>query len=258
MPTISFATLDDCADATGTVVVIDVLRAFTTAAVALHRGAARIELVADAGEAFARRREDPALLLAGEVDGRPVPGFDLSNSPVAMAAADVAGRTLVMRTTAGTQGVVRARRADRLLATSFAVASATARAIADDPAVTFVVTGAHSGLDGDEDRACADLIVAQLAAGGPVDPAAHVARVRASDAGRLFLDDDTQPWFDPADLEHAVVVDRFDFAMGVQRADGRAWLVPLAAPSLPAERDDGVEAAGAAGGEHAEGDPDQQ
>jgi 2-phosphosulfolactate phosphatase len=53
------ATLDTCAQATGTVVVIDVLRAFTTAAYAFAAGAADITLVGATEEAFALRERNP-------------------------------------------------------------------------------------------------------------------------------------------------------------------------------------------------------
>ena len=49
------ATLETCGEATGTVVVIDVLRAFTTAAYAFATGAADITLVGEIEEAFTLR-----------------------------------------------------------------------------------------------------------------------------------------------------------------------------------------------------------
>ena len=85
------------------VVVIDVLRAFSTAAVALDRGAVEIYPVLDVADAFDRRAREPDLVLMGETDCRPVPGFDMGNSPVAAAAFPFAGRRAVQRTTAGTR-----------------------------------------------------------------------------------------------------------------------------------------------------------
>ncbi|MCK9588887.1 MAG: 2-phosphosulfolactate phosphatase, partial [Terrimicrobiaceae bacterium] len=68
--------LDDAPDADA-VVVVDVLRAFSTAAVALARGAIEIYPVLDVAEAFERRAREPDLILMGETDCRPIPGFDL-------------------------------------------------------------------------------------------------------------------------------------------------------------------------------------
>ena len=47
-------------------IVIDVLRAFSTAAYAFDRGAARIVLVGDPSEAFALRQRWPHAVLVGE------------------------------------------------------------------------------------------------------------------------------------------------------------------------------------------------
>src|SRR5690606_18367462 len=118
---ISTATLDTCSVHSGLVVVIDVLRAFTTAAYAFHRGASEIILVSTVEEAFALRERFPGSLLMGEVDGIRVPGFDLGNSPAEVEAMDLSGRRLIHRTSAGTQGVVRSVRAKILLAASFVV-----------------------------------------------------------------------------------------------------------------------------------------
>jgi hypothetical protein len=52
--------------------------------------------------------------------------------------------------------------------------------------VTFVITGASLGRDGDEDLAAAELIAARLQGEDP-DPRRFTARVATSDAGRNFV-----------------------------------------------------------------------
>ena len=94
--------LSGAAVARGLVVVIDVLRAFTTAAYAFAGGATKILLVRTVEEALALRELVPDALLIGEVGGRLIPGLDLNNSPSVMAATEVAGRPLIQRTGAGT------------------------------------------------------------------------------------------------------------------------------------------------------------
>ena len=96
----------------GPVVVVDVLRAFTTAAYAFGAGATHIFLVGSVEEALDFKATNPGVLAMGENYGEKPPGFNFSNSPVEIATADVTGRTLVQRTSAGTQGVVQARRGD--------------------------------------------------------------------------------------------------------------------------------------------------
>lgn len=149
----------------------------------------------------------------GEVNALPVDGFDLPNSPSAIAATDLRGRQLIHRTTAGTQGACRALAAEQLFAASLVVARATAAAVAAlDPAVvTFVETGRRADNDGDEDVACADFLEGLLN-GAPPDSDEIQNRVRGSRAGRRFADP-AQPEFPAADLDHALEIDRFDFAM---------------------------------------------
>lgn len=225
---IGYCTLDDVSHCTGTVVVIDVLRAFTTAAVALAGGAGPYELVGTVDQAHRRRDERPDTLLVGEVEGHTAPGFDHGNSPTQLSRVDVRGRPVVQRSTAGTQGVVRARSATRILTTSFAVAGATARALAGDDEVWFCVTGAHSGRDGEEDRACGEYIAALLADHGPVDPGPYVDRVAASDAAAFFQKGQSDLPAD--DVPFAQVVDRFDFALEVRPCHGRLLLERLEVP----------------------------
>jgi 2-phosphosulfolactate phosphatase len=196
------------------VVVIDVLRAFTFEAWAFELGVSRVLAVDDAAHALTLAREVlPGSLAAGEVGGRPLEGFDLGNSPSDLRTRDVAGRVLVHRTSAGTQGLARTAGSDLVLAASFVNAGATARALTAAGArdVTFVVTGASLGRDGDEDLACAELIAARLLGEDP-DPAPYLARVPASDAGRVFAPDGPD-WAPPVDLELACEVDRFDLTL---------------------------------------------
>ena len=201
-----------------TVVVIDVLRSFTTAAVALARGATAIypvESIAAASALFARL---PDAVSVGAVGGGdPVPGFDFGNSPAALLAADLAGKNVVMSTAAGVRGLQRFRQARRLYAASLVCARATAAAIAAAGAdeVAFVITGEWVDRDGDEDIACADYLEALLRGEQPT-AADFVRRVRESDFGRRFTAG-TWPNLPFADLELAGQADRFDFAMPVRR-----------------------------------------
>jgi 2-phosphosulfolactate phosphatase len=225
------ATLETCAEATGTVVAIDVLRAFTTAAFAFHAGAEAITVVSTVEEAFALRDANPDWLIMGEERGLPVAGFDFSNSPAALADCDLSGRHLIQRTSAGTQGLVRSRNAQHLLAASLCCARATVAHIRTlrPERVTVVITGAHAGYGyrGDEDRACADYLEALMRGEEPPDIDSLTRRVRQSWAGRKFTDPG-QPQFLPIDLDYALAVDRFPFAMVVRRQGGRCVMTPRA------------------------------
>jgi 2-phosphosulfolactate phosphatase len=198
------------------VVVIDVLRAFSTAAVALDRGALEIFPVLDVAEAFERRARDPALVLMGETNCHPVPGFDLGNSPVAASAFPFLGRRAVQRTTAGTRGLVCCAEAPSLWAASFLVASATVAALQAEGCrrVAFVITGAVHYGSADEDLACAEWM-AELLRGSPLPVAPFLQRVRESVAAATFLDP-ASSLHAPADVDFCARADGFPFSMKVE------------------------------------------
>jgi 2-phosphosulfolactate phosphatase len=119
------AALEDCGKETDTVVVIDVLRAFTTSAYAFAEGVSDIALVSSVEDAFNLRKRFPDALILGEVDGYPVEGFDLGNSPSVLIGSDLSGKRLIQRTSTGTQGVIRSSQASNILATGLCSISAT-------------------------------------------------------------------------------------------------------------------------------------
>src|SRR6202012_4921208 len=122
--------LEGAARATGTVAVIDVFRAFTTAAVAFANGADKIVLVGSVDEALALRAAGIGQVCMGEVRGRAPDEFDFGNLPFEISEVDFTGKTIIQRTSAGTQGVVTAaNQADRLYAASLVTADATVRAM---------------------------------------------------------------------------------------------------------------------------------
>jgi 2-phosphosulfolactate phosphatase len=216
----------------GVVVAVDVIRAFTTAAYAFDAGASEIWLVAGVDEALALRREIPGALAMGEDHGRRPAGFDLPNSPVEVHRADVAGRPLVQRTSAGTQGVVAATGADRLFAASLVCASATATAIAaaGPDAPTYVITGRFPDRPGGgrDDVLTAELIE-RARTGRPLDAPSTARAVADSDeALRTLAIGDGH--VHPDDIGYATAVDRFDFAMEAVRVDGRLRLRRRDAP----------------------------
>ena len=207
--------------ARGVVIVIDVIRAFSVAAYAFAGGARELWLVRTVQEAFALRERAPESLLAGEVGGRLIAGFDFDNSPARMAAANVRGRLIIQRTGAGTQGAVGAGAATHLLLAALVNARATAayaRALAmrDRLPITLLPTEApieKEGVPAFEDEVCADYLEALLR---ERDDAAAVladgiARLRAG--GRLSIFTRGYPDFPPEDVPAVLATDRFDFAM---------------------------------------------
>ncbi len=206
--------LDGARAATGHAVIVDVFRAFTTAAFCVAAGAREIVLLSDHDQALAMKKEDQSLFLTGEIGGKPIPGFDAGNSPSVVEHLDLSGRRVVQRSSSGTQGVVAATRAAAILLGSFVIAAATARYLRDHASSVTLVAMGDGGTDpNEEDPACAAYL-ASLLGGAPFD-------VRATIAGLPQWRNERWPeWFPRRDAELACEVDRFDFALPVTRENG--------------------------------------
>jgi 2-phosphosulfolactate phosphatase len=212
--------IDGARQATGVVAIIDVFRAFTTAAVAFANGAAGIIMVSSVDEALALRETGIAQVCMGEVGGRAPPGFDFGNSPFEISNIDFTGRVIAQRTGAGTQGIVAACHAERLYATSLVIAKATARALLarDTRQITLVAMGNNARTRTDEDELCA-LHLRNLLQGRPGNADAVRGMILAG--GEIARFHDPSDPHHPRDLDIALDVDRYDFAIRVVMQDGR-------------------------------------
>jgi 2-phosphosulfolactate phosphatase len=219
--------LEGAAGARGTVVVIDVLRAFSCSALMFHYGIRDLALVRTPAEALACRDRDPDYLVAGEVKGVKVPGFDLGNSPadiVSKGETFFRNRRVAVRSSAGTQGVLAAAaRADRVILGSYMTAAAIARYIqatgGPDAMVTIVSMGFEGIKTSVEDERCGDYIE-HLLLGAPYD---HLAAMwdclnDPDIAMSLRGEHDYRP---KEDIVLALQRDLFDFAMVGRLEDDR-------------------------------------
>jgi 2-phosphosulfolactate phosphatase len=169
--------LAGAADAQGIVVVIDVLRAFSCSALMFHFGVKDLALVRTPAEALGFRDRDPDYLVAGEVKGVKVDGFDLGNSPadiVSKGELFFRNRRVAVRSSAGTQGVLAAAaQADEVILGSYMTASAIAQYISArckgatgaEPTVTIVAMGFEGIRPSVEDERCGDYIEHLLTGG---------------------------------------------------------------------------------------------
>src|SRR5262249_5230106 len=146
----------------GVAVVIDVLRATTTMIHALAAGCDAILPCATVEEARCRADHLPAgkVLLGGERDGLPLPGFDIGNSPREYTAARCKGTTLVLTTSNGTRALLHAAGADRVLVAAFTNFSAVCEQLRAERRPVHIVCAGDAGGVALEDV---------LLAGGPVD-----------------------------------------------------------------------------------------
>ena len=208
----------EAAKARGVVIVIDVIRAFTVAAYAFAGGVHRLRLVRTVDEAFALRERESQALLAGEVGGRLIPGFDFNNSPSLMAASNVDGRLLIQRTGAGTQGAVNAVHATHLLICSLVNAKATAihaRKLAGttEGHITLLPTFFEENNKVSEDNICADYLEDLLCRRDSAQAtlAKNITHMEQSGCFDFLKVGDPDFPFD--DIAAILDVDRFDFVM---------------------------------------------
>ncbi len=158
------------------IVVIDVLRASTTVAMALANGAREIipvstieSAVKISGSLFGE-----VTLRGGERNGKIIEGFNLGNSPAEYADASVRGKSIIFCTTNGSVAMAKSRYARRLLVGSFVNMSAVVDAMLEDGGdYLLLCAGKSNGLRSFslEDAVCAGMMIQRLSAAKrvPVD-----------------------------------------------------------------------------------------
>ncbi len=182
------------------VVVIDVLRASTTIAVALANGARTVIPFESAEEAITRSKafERGDYKLAGERRNLMIPGFDLGNSPREYTREVVDGKTILFTTTNGTGALIAAQPAREVLVgafVNFTVVSAMVRAAAratSDIAILAAGSERHFSL---EDAVCAGRFVrairrglADVALNDGAQASLQLEKRYGNDLARLFED----------------------------------------------------------------------
>jgi 2-phosphosulfolactate phosphatase len=230
-----------------TCLVVDVLRATSVMAVLFGRGLAALYPAAtvESGRelrarlAGASNVDDGAVLLCGEVDSFPPPGFDFGNSPGEFARLPaLPARRAVVATTNGTPALHACARAPLTLAAApLNAAAATALALRDGRDVLVVCAGTR-GEPSDDDLLAAGLLADRLALAG-AEPTAEAARaiaryraasddlaaaLRATRHGRRLV---AQGFGD--DVAFCAQADRYDRAGVLGFEDGVAVLRPAPA-----------------------------
>jgi len=201
--------------ARGLAVVIDVLRSFTVSAFALAGGALECRLVTTTDEARTLVAATPRAVICAEEEGLPVEGIAISNSPTQIRAVDLKGRVLVQRSSAGTPVAASVHAGVDVFAASLVVARATVRAcMSRHPDTLTLIASA----DYPEDHACARYMEAII--NGESPDLDRLLRPLRDSERYAHLMSGAWPGFPPTDLELALELDRFTFAMPVMRERG--------------------------------------
>lgn len=160
------AVAPDCQDfgvLPATAIVIDVLRATSVVSAALANGAKRILTFADLEEARSHamglRDQQEAVLLCGERNCQPIPGFDLGNSPAEYDRETVQGKTLCLTTTNGTKALQAAQPFKKILTASFTNAAAVIASLQHSNQPIHIICAGTDGSITGEDTLLAGRIV---------------------------------------------------------------------------------------------------
>ena len=205
--------VDGARKAKGVVVIIDVFRAFSVGCYVFDVGAVRIIATAGVDDAFQLKKKYKNSVLIGERYEKKIEGFDFGNSPTEIIKADLAGKTVIHTTTAGTKGLVNAINADVVITGSFVNAGAIVRYIkAVNPEnVSLVAMGYRATVSAEEDLLCAELIAAGL------NDQIDISEKRISDlqdtSGRRFFNPDNIDFSPPTDFFLCTARDRFNFIL---------------------------------------------
>jgi 2-phosphosulfolactate phosphatase len=147
------------------VVVVDVIRATTTAITAVATGR-RVFPVRTSDDAFvlASRLDNP--ILVGELGGNMPYGFDLTNSPVAIAMRTDVDRPMILVSSSGTQLLLNSVGSEAVYIASFRNLSAVARHVAGKhERVALLGAGSRGEFRREDQMGCAWVAEKLLAAG---------------------------------------------------------------------------------------------
>ena len=142
-------------------IVVDVLRAGSSIATALHHGARAIVPAASTEEALRITQSlgrDQAIL-CGERQGRRIDGFDLGNSPSEFTRSAVGDRTIVMTTTNGTRALMSVLGARVAYIGALVNLSAVAERLQEAEGDPLIVCAGRGGRVSIEDALCAGMLV---------------------------------------------------------------------------------------------------
>ncbi|PLR78714.1 2-phosphosulfolactate phosphatase [Bacillus sp. V3-13] len=202
-------------------IVIDVIRAFTVAHYAFRGGVKEILLIKEVSEAVSLKEKYPHYLLAGEVGGLPIEGFDLDNSPRNVSVHDIFGKTIVQKTTNGVKATLNALEANEVFVTGFSNARTTAEHVkkiaAQNDDVVINIIASHP--DGDDDLACAQYMKSIIEGVYSMNSEEVVKRIVNCRAAEKFFDE-SKPEFHRDDIFYCIKELPENFVMKVDIGRG--------------------------------------
>jgi 2-phosphosulfolactate phosphatase len=147
-----------------TSVVIDILRATSVAAVALHNGARELIPMATLGDATSLKQklDHSSALLGGEREGQKVEGFDLGNSPFEYGSSVVENKSIILASTNGSAALIRGSEAEHCLSCAFINVSTILGRVMELKADTAIICAGNNGGFSLEDALCGGMLLERL------------------------------------------------------------------------------------------------
>lgn len=210
--------IEGAGQAEGLTVIIDVFRAFSMECYLYALGAKEVRPVGSIEETFAWKDRDSSCILVGERHGRKIDDCDLGNSPSSINPEMIRGKRIIHTTSAGTQGIVNAVRADGIITGSFVNAKAIADYIrkAAPEKVSLVCMGKEGLEPAEEDELCA-VYLKSLLTGTEIPDIDEKLKTLRTGGGRHFFDPTLRDVFPEKDFWMCIDRNRFGFVLRIDK-----------------------------------------
>jgi len=200
--------------AEGLTVIVDVFRAYTTAAYLFDMKADKIFIVSKIETAKKLKKELDSPILIGERKGIKLADFDYNNSPYFISQHNFSGKEIVLSTSAGTKGIIEAAEADEIITGSFVNIAAAAKYIKNKKAeiISIVAMGNNGITEAAEDNLYVQELN-KLLKGKEILSQNEIKNRLRTPAGDRFFVEATQTEMPKEDFEYCLKINKFDFVI---------------------------------------------
>jgi 2-phosphosulfolactate phosphatase len=215
-----FKFLEGAANAEGLTVIIDVFRAYTTAAYLFANQVEKIFIVSRIETARNLREKLDKPVLIGERKGIKIDDFDFNNSPYFISQNNFADKKIILSTSAGTKGIIAAKNADEIITGSFVnLAAAAAYINKRQPDIVSLVAMGNNGVkDAAEDNLYAQELEKALK-GEKLLAEAEIKSSLRSPAGDRFFVEATQSEMPKEDFDYSLNLNKFNFVIRAEKKE---------------------------------------
>lgn len=210
--------IEGAKQAEGLTVIIDVFRAISLECYLYDMGVKEIRPIGSVEDAFALHEKMPDSVLIGERNGKKCEGFDFGNSPSTVVPEEVKGKTILHTTSAGTQGIVNATGATKIITGSLVNAKAVAEYIKKkNPETVSLVCMGNAGVrPAAEDELCAEYIKSLVEGVDLPDFAKRIEDLQRH-GGEHFFDENRQEIYPKEDFFMCIQYDKFPFVIKIKK-----------------------------------------